>query len=142
MEQGGQVHCARSALSSIYASLLPAECNKQSIFVSLSPFQIVKASGGRIAMDPSEQYNAEGLAFLGLEDEYPSGLLSSKTRVQGRNVNLSSSNAMLRALETNIPFRVFTVLPKNMVKKDHTLIDLINALEEKVLKEENEKNKQ
>ena len=29
MEQGGQVHCARSALSSIYASLLPAECNKQ-----------------------------------------------------------------------------------------------------------------
>jgi hypothetical protein len=66
--------------------------------------------GGQVNMKPSEQYNANAMDQLNLAAFYNSSG-AEKTWVQGKNVQMASSNQMLQSISTNLPFHVFTGLP-------------------------------
>lgn len=129
-EQGGQVHTVRHALAALYVSLMePGNIDEfQSTFVDLSGgYQVVKGSGGRVNMKPSEQYNAKAMSKLNLALFYNSSG-EDKTRVQGKNVQMASSNQMLQSISTNLPFRVFTGLPSTW-KPLTTVESLVEKME-------------
>ncbi len=68
------------------------------------------------------------MSDLGMGEWYNPIGSSSDTRVSGRSVKVESSNALMQAVASNVPFRVYTLVPKKFLVENGTLKNVVERI--------------